>query len=135
MFVSSRAIFLKKKFFGEGANTCKIELDEIHEVEGPTHIELDSIGESNLKPVEVPLRRSDRVPRQLDRYYDFLVRDGDPIKLDENNKDLIPYMEAMQRLNFKKWLETMKSEMESMEINSVWILVDPPEGIKSIGYK
>ena len=29
----------------------------------------------------------------------------------------------------------MKSEMESMKVNNVWILVDPPEGIKSIGYK
>ena len=31
--------------------------------------------------------------------------------------------------------ETMKSEMESMKVNNVWTLVDPPEGIKSIGYK
>ena len=29
----------------------------------------------------------------------------------------------------------MKSEMESMEINNVWTLVDPPEGVKSIGCK
>ena len=26
----------------------------------------------------------------------------------------------------------MKSEIESMKINNIWILVDPPEGIKSI---
>ena len=29
----------------------------------------------------------------------------------------------------------MKSEMKSIEINSVWTLIDPSEGIKSIGYK
>ena len=29
----------------------------------------------------------------------------------------------------------MKFEMESIEINSVWTLVDPSEGIKSIGCK
>ena len=29
----------------------------------------------------------------------------------------------------------MRSEMESMEINSVWTLVDPPKGIKPIGCK
>ena len=29
----------------------------------------------------------------------------------------------------------MKSVMESMEINNVWTLVDPPEGIKPIGCK
>ena len=41
----------------------------------------------------------------------------------------------MQRSDFDKWLEAMKSEMEFMKINNVWILVDPPEGIKSIGCK
>ena len=41
VFVSSRTVFLKKEFLGEGANACKIELDEVHEVEGPTHIEFD----------------------------------------------------------------------------------------------
>ena len=29
----------------------------------------------------------------------------------------------------------MKSEMESMKVDDVWILVDPPEGVKSIGCK
>ena len=61
MFVSNRVIFLKKEFLGEGANTCKIKLNEVHKVEGPIHTELDSIGESNLEPIEVLLRRSDRV--------------------------------------------------------------------------
>ena len=41
----------------------------------------------------------------------------------------------MQRPDFQKWLEAMKSEMESMEINSVLTLVDPPERIKLIGCK
>ena len=36
MFISSRIVFLKKKNFSEGTNVCKIELDEIHEVEGLT---------------------------------------------------------------------------------------------------
>ena len=35
VFVSSRTVFLEK-FFGEGANACKIELDEVQEVERPT---------------------------------------------------------------------------------------------------
>ena len=29
----------------------------------------------------------------------------------------------------------MKSEMESMKVNDVWTLVDPPEGVKPIGCK
>ena len=126
---------MENEFLGEGANACKIELDEVHEVEGPTHTELSLIGELNLEPVKALLRRSGRVPCQSDRYYDFLIQDGDPIELDENDEDPITYMEAMQRPDSQKWLETMKSEMESMEINSVWILVNPSERIKPIGCK
>ena len=73
MFVSSRTVFLEKKFLGEGANACKIELDKVYEVEGLIHTELGLIGESNLKSVEAPLRRSGRVSHQSDKYYDFLV--------------------------------------------------------------
>ena len=58
---------------------------------------------SNSKPiVEIPLRRSDRVSRQLSRYYDFLIWDGDPVELDENNEDPITYMDAMQRFDSDK---------------------------------
>ena len=71
----------------------------------------------------------------MDRYYGFLVHDADPIELDENNEDPITYMDAMQRSDSELWLNAMRSEMESMEINSVWTLVDPPEGIKPIGCK
>ena len=73
VFVSSWAIFLKKEFFGERANAYKIKLDEVHEVEGPTHTELSLVGESNPEPVEAPLRRFGRVPHQSDRYYSFLI--------------------------------------------------------------
>ena len=114
VFVSIRAIFLEKQFLGEGVNTCKIELDEVHEVGGPTHTELDLIGESSSEPVEAPLRRSGRVPCQLYRYYSFLIQDGDSIKLDKNDENSITYIEAMQRPDSHKWLKAMKFEMESM---------------------
>ena len=138
MFVSLRAIFLEKEFLSEGTVAAKVELSEVQQVEESTHLndntEPDLI-RSNVEPIEVSIRRSGRVPHQPDRYYGFLVRDGDPIELDENNEDPITYMEAMQRSDSQKWLEAMKSEMESMEINSVWTLVDPLEGIKLIGCK
>ena len=73
MFVNNWIVFLEKKFLGEGVNACKIELDEVHEVEGSIHIELGLIRESNPEPVEAPLRRSGRVPHQSDRYYNFLI--------------------------------------------------------------
>ena len=44
-------------------------------------------------------------------------------------------MDTMQRSDSEKWLEAMKSKMESMKVNDVWTLVDPPEGVKPIGCK
>ena len=35
----------------------------------------------------------------------------------------------------EKWLEAMKSEIQSMYDNQVWTLIDPPEGTKTIGCK
>ena len=37
--------------------------------------------------------------------------------------------------NSEKWIQTMKSEMQSMDDNQVWNLVDQPEGAKVIGCK
>ena len=34
-----------------------------------------------------------------------------------------------------KWLNTMKSEMDTMYDNQVWTLIDVPEGVTSICYK
>ena len=65
----------------------------------------------------------------------MIIRDGDPVELDENDEDPITYIDVIQGLDSEKWLNAMKSEMESMEINGVWILIDPPKEIKFIGCK
>ena len=133
MFVSLKTIFLEKEFLGEGTVASKVELDEVRQEEKLTQVaepELNLIRSDPEPIVQASLRRSGRVPRQPDRYYGFLVRDDDPIELDENDEGPITYMDAMQRSDSEKWLEAMKSEMESMKVNDVWTLVDPPEGVK-----
>ena len=45
------------------------------------------------------------------------------------------YKMAMDDVDQEKWQEVMKFEMESMYSNSVWELVDLPEGIKPISCK
>ena len=64
-----------------------------------------------------------------------MVWDEYPVELDENNKDPITYKDAMQRSDSDKWLDAIKFKMESIEINDVWTLVDPPAGVRSIGCK
>ena len=57
------------------------------------------------------------------------------MELEENNEDLIAYMDAIQRSDSDKWLDAIKSEIESIEIIGVWILVDPSKEVRPIGYK
>ena len=55
-----------------------------------------------------------------------IIQDDDPLT----------YSEAvMKNRNFDVWLDTIKSEMDSMYINQIWILVDAPEGVIPIGCK
>jgi len=42
------------------------------------------------------------------------------------------YMETIFNVDFKKWLEALKSEMNFIYINQVWTLIDLPERIKFI---
>ncbi|KAL0285382.1 UNVERIFIED_CONTAM: hypothetical protein Sradi_7175000 [Sesamum radiatum] len=66
------------------------------------------------------LRRSTRESRVPDRY-GFV---GLTSQLDNDPKT---YGEAMSDIDSDKWLEAMKSKMDSMGSNQVWTLVDPPK--------
>ena len=45
------------------------------------------------------------------------------------------YQEAISSPDSNRWLEAMKYEMQSMYDNQVWTLIDPPNGLKTIGCK
>ena len=49
-----------------------------------------------------------------------------------HGNDLNTFDEVMSDIDFKKWLDTIKSEINSIYSNQVWTLVDPPEGIVPI---
>ncbi|KAL0313376.1 UNVERIFIED_CONTAM: Retrovirus-related Pol polyprotein from transposon RE2 [Sesamum radiatum] len=51
------------------------------------------------------------------------------------NNDPKTYGEAMPDIDSGKWLEAMKSKMDSMGSNEVWTLVDPPKGVRPVGCK
>ena len=48
---------------------------------------------------------------------------------------MVMISKAILDIDFEKWLEAMKSEIDSMRSNQVWSLVDLLEGIVSIGCK
>ncbi|KAK9001077.1 hypothetical protein V6N11_082869 [Hibiscus sabdariffa] len=72
-------------------------------------------------------KRSTRERHEPKRYGFLVTTHGDVILVDQD--------EPKTYQDSKKWLEAMRSEMDSMSENQVWTLVEPPEGIKPIGCK
>ena len=77
------------------------------------------------KPVDVippPSHKSSRVPRPPERYLGILTEDLEKALLvgDRNiRNNLKTYNEAMLDIDFEKWIEAMKSEIDSMHSNQV----------------
>ncbi|KAG8485771.1 hypothetical protein CXB51_019116 [Gossypium anomalum] len=80
-----------------------------------------------------PPRRSLRERHAPERYGFLITTHGDILLIDQDEPRT--YQEAVASPNSEKWLEAMRSEMDSMYENQVWTLVDPPERIKPIGCK
>ncbi|PKI69439.1 hypothetical protein CRG98_010142 [Punica granatum] len=78
-------------------------------------------------------RRSSRIHHEPDRYGFLVTQDNNVLLID--NDEPTTYAEAVIGPDSEKWLEAMRSKMESMYTNQVWTLVDPPEGAKPIGCK
>ncbi|KAK9020229.1 hypothetical protein V6N11_054719 [Hibiscus sabdariffa] len=85
------------------------------------------------RPKTRPLRRSTRERHDTERYGFLVTTHGDVILVDHDEPKT--YQEAVSSPDSEKWLEAMRSEMDSMSDNQVWTLVEPPEGIKPIGCK
>ncbi|WJX25049.1 hypothetical protein P8452_14126 [Trifolium repens] len=83
--------------------------------------------------VEQVQRRSTRIRHEPERYGYLITEQGDVLLMDQDEP--VTYQEAITGPEFEKWLEAMKSEMDSMYINKVWNLVEPPVGIPPIGCK
>ena len=79
-----------------------------------------------------PLRRSDRM-RNAPMRYGFVIENNEAYIIE--NDEPLTYTEAIMRRDSDKWLEAMKSKMDSIYSNQVWTLVDAPEGVTPIGCK
>ncbi|KAK8563085.1 hypothetical protein V6N12_011142 [Hibiscus sabdariffa] len=118
---------------GKGRN---IELDEVQQqqVIEPEVERISQAVEENPTDLETqPLCRSTRERHEPERYGFLVTTHGDVILVDQDEPKT--YQEAVASPDSEKWLEAMRSEMDSMSENQVWTLVEPPEGIKPIGCK
>ena len=137
VFVARNGTFLEKEFLRKGTSGSKIDLEEIREPEDNIEpmVETEPIPQSVEEPVQDTqvIRRSGRSRSEPERYR-FLVTESDKVEFIENDEPT-SYQEAISSPDSDKWQEAMESELQSMEDNQVWNLIDPPESVKIIGCK
>ncbi|KAL4367225.1 hypothetical protein GQ457_05G023000 [Hibiscus cannabinus] len=122
---------LLKEWSGRNIELEEVQQQQVHESEVE---EISQVVEENSTDLETqPLRRSTRKSHEPERYGFLVTTHGDVILVDPDEPKT--YQEAASSPDSEKWLEAMRSEMDSMSENQVWTLVEPPEAVKPIGCK
>ncbi|KAK8618171.1 hypothetical protein V6N13_116039 [Hibiscus sabdariffa] len=136
VFVARTGVFLEKEFLTNNGKGRNIELEEVQQQQDiePEVEEISQEVEENSTDLETqPLRRSTRERHEPERYGFLVTTHGDVLLVDQDEPRT--YQEAVSSPDSEKWLEAMRSEMDSMSDNQVWTLVEPPKGVKPIGCK
>ena len=121
MFVARTGVFLEKDFISKGISGRKVKLEEIQEsrsIDTPMEeLEQESqvVVEEQPAQVEQDQRRSSRMRHQPERYGYLIIDQGDVLLMDQDEP--VTYQEAITGHESEKWLEAMKSEMDSMYTN------------------
>jgi hypothetical protein len=133
VFVARHGTFLEEEFLSKESSGSRVALEEIRDPlpDASVHTEDEHVpSEAEEQVHQVPdVRRSGRVVREPERYLGFHeilhVDDIEPLT----------YNDAMSRDDSNEWLGAMKSELQSMEENHVWDIVDLPDGVKPVKNK
>ncbi|KAK0575773.1 hypothetical protein LWI29_006753 [Acer saccharum] len=138
VFVSTNATFLEDNYISNHKPRSKIVLNELEPGETSTQSirVVDPLTfESQMIPSQdtLPPKRSERVVRQPECYLG--VSKGQDVVSANSVDDPLTFKNAMEDPDKEEWLKAMNLEMESMYSNSVWELVDLPDGVKPIGCK
>ncbi|KAL2504716.1 Reverse transcriptase Ty1/copia-type domain-containing protein [Abeliophyllum distichum] len=83
-------------------------------------------------PEDTPVLRKSSVVIRHPRRYDLLIT-NDALLIEEYEPTT--YLKSKSNVDSKRWQKAMEFEMNSTYENKVWTLIDPPEGVKLIGYK
>ena len=121
VFVTWNGVFLEREHISKGTSGSKVQLEENQEPQNSIipHMEPQLDQQVNVESTEVPQgpRRSSRTRHNPERY-GFLITDNDDVMIVDQSEPTT-YQEAMDSPDSKKWLEAMKSEMQSMYDNQV----------------
>nr|CAE04463.2 OSJNBa0029L02.4 [Oryza sativa Japonica Group] len=142
VFIARHGVFLGKEFISRKDSGSMVGLEEIQETPEnvsrstqPQQAEQDvaqQVEQVVVEPVVEALasQRFERIRRTPARYALLTTGQHDILLLD--NDEPTTYEETMVGPDSEKWLGAMKSEIESMHVNQVWNLVDPPDGFRQI---
>ncbi|KAK9044503.1 hypothetical protein V6N11_058403 [Hibiscus sabdariffa] len=121
MVVARTGVFLEKEFLSSKRDRRNIKLEEVQQqqVTEPEVEQTSQIVEENSTNLETqPLRRSTRERHEPERYGFLVTSHGDVIHVDQDEPKT--YQEAVSSPDSEKWLEAMRSEMDSMSNNQTY---------------
>ena len=132
--ISTHATFLEEEYMRDFKPKSKVILEELSKTS-------QQVSDLDIRPSNEPTndqqhgepRRSGRVIRKPDFYIGAQVNNTENLASEEEDPN--SYDEAMKSVDSLLWKKAMNTEMDSMKTNSVWELVDLPDGIKPIGCK
>ncbi|KAA0040410.1 gag/pol protein [Cucumis melo var. makuwa] len=140
VFVSTNATFLEEDHMRDHKPRSKLVLNEatnestrvVDEVGPSSRVdETTTSGQSHpSQSLRMP-RCSGRVVSQPIRYLG--LTETQVVIPDDGVENPLSYKQAMNDVDKDQWVKAMDLEMKSMYFNSVWELVDLPEGVKPIG--
>jgi hypothetical protein len=86
--------------------------------------------DTNLQPQQaLQLRRSTREKKRPSKFSDYellYLEEAEPELLISNQTEPVTYKEACKAIDSVKWQEAMKDEMNSLQANNTWDLVQLP---------
>ncbi|KAA0065400.1 gag/pol protein [Cucumis melo var. makuwa] len=142
VLVSTNATFLEEDHTRDHKPRSKLVLNEATDEStrvvdefGPSSRvdETTTSGQSHpSQSLRMP-RRSGRIVSQPNRYLG--LTETQIVIPDDGVEDPLSYNQVMNDVDKDQWVKAIDLEMESMYFNSVWELVDLPEGVKPIGCK
>jgi hypothetical protein len=137
MFLAHNRVFMEKEFLSKGVSGSKVQLEEIQETLKNVLAPTDPIQEvQDIVPldVEAPARHRSIRARHAIEKVTLLTTEQREILLLYNDEPMT-YTKAIMGPDSEKWVGDMKSKIQSMHDNQVWNLVDPIDGVRSIGCK
>ncbi|KAK9018224.1 hypothetical protein V6N11_001203 [Hibiscus sabdariffa] len=125
VFVARTGVFLEKEFLTNSGKGRNIELEEVQQqqVIEPEVERISQAVEENPTDLETqPLHRSTRERHEPERYGFLVTTHGDVILVDQDEPKT--YQEAVASPDSEKWLEAMRSEMDSMSEKPIAVFHD-----------